>query len=146
MNPTTSSWKTLCPSFLDSRRIHLEDDTTEHVIGSPPPTKSFWSDSAFASEVPNFEMRNGDGEVFKCTDGASYSQKDTTKVNLETSELSLRVQEMYLQQQQPMIICENVDDEKHDGSEHMCNDEDALTLAVPPVDVSDEKKRPPLNQ
>lgn len=177
IDPPASSWNNLYPSFLDSRRhrINFDDDTSGHVIGSPPPkgsTKNFWNDenstfSNYSLGVPNQKLRIGDGENNNCEQTEAIdlafgstlissimatsnvcSDKDggSTRVECEsTSELSLRVQKMQLQQPQPMIICENVEDDKDGSSDIRFNDEDLLTLAVPPVDVSDEKKRPPMS-
>lgn len=136
IDPRSSAWKSLCPSYHESKRnrIHLQDESSGHVIGSPPPAgppKILWDDN-FPVDVPNDRPR----EVVTAN---SPGDKGT----LEASELSLRVQEIRLQPPQPMIICETVEDEKEDTSEMVSSD--AVSLSVPPVDVTNEKKRPPMS-
>ncbi|KFM60427.1 hypothetical protein X975_22307, partial [Stegodyphus mimosarum] len=134
IDPPSASWNSLCPSFLDSRRnrMHLQDDTSGPVIGSPPPAgppKILW-DETFSVDVPNLkEQGNGNNLAGE-------------KGQVMEAELSLRVQEIRLQPPQPMIICETVEDEKVETP--VTAPTDTVSLAVPPVDVSNEKKRPPL--
>lgn len=136
IDPRSSTWKTLCPTFLDSKRnrIHLDDESSGHVIGSPPPAgppKVLWDDN-FQAELSNAKPR-----------GAESANVPSAKESMEASELSLRVQDIRLQPPQPMIICETVDDEKEENSEMASGD--AVSLSVPPVDVTNEKKRPPIS-
>lgn len=136
INPRSSNWNTLCPTFLESKRnrIHLEDDTNGHVIGSPPPAgppKVLWDDT-FKEELSNANPQ-----------AAESANVTTGKETMDTSELSLRVQDIRLQPPQPMIICETVEDDKDDNREMACGD--AVSLSVPPVDVANEKKRPPMS-
>lgn len=136
INPRSSTWKSLCPNFLDSKRnrIHLEDESSGHHIGSPPPAgppKACWDDN-FPAEMENAKPR-----------AAENADVPNGRETMETSELSLRVQDIRLQPPQPMIICETVEDDKEDNSEMASGD--AVSLSVPPVDVSNEKKRPPIS-
>lgn len=131
IDPRSSSWNSLCPTFLESKRnrIHLQDDTSGPVIGSPPPAappKVLWDDN-FQADVPK-SRENRSTNV--------PGDKES-----EASELSSRVQDISLQPPQPMIICETVDDDKEDNGEMISGDD--ISLAVPPVDVANEKKRPP---
>ena len=136
IDPRSSTWNSLCPSFLDSKRnrIHLQDESSGHVIGSPPPAgppKILWDDN-FPVEVPNAKPHEADS-----------TNVPGDKETVEASELSLRVQDIRLQPPQPMIICETVEDESEDTSEMVSSD--AVSLSVPPVDVTNEKKRPPMS-
>ncbi|CAL1280970.1 unnamed protein product [Larinioides sclopetarius] len=132
IDPRPTSWNSLCPSFIDARRTKLlQEESSGPVIGSPPPAgppKMSW-DANFPVEVPNLK--------------SSLNPSEDQISSMDTSELSSRVQDIRLQPPQPIIICETVEDVKTDLNE----DEPAssVSLAVPPVDISNEKKRPPLS-
>lgn len=118
IDPQPTSWNTLRPTYIDSCRNKL-NDTREEAMQSPPPAgppKILWNEKFPSSE-----------------------SKDT-ETPMDTCELTMRVQDITLQPPQPIIICENVDDVK--VNIFITQTEESLT--VPPVDVANEKKRPPL--
>ncbi|GFT95311.1 uncharacterized protein NPIL_386971 [Nephila pilipes] len=132
IDPRPTSWNSLCPTYIDSRRTKLlQEEASGHVIGSPPPAgppKVSW-DGNFPAEVPNHKP--------------SLDSSEEKPSAMDTSELSSRVQDIRLQPPQPIIICETVEDVKTDINED--GPTSSVSLAVPPVDITNEKKRPPLS-
>ncbi|GFQ87625.1 uncharacterized protein TNCT_102181 [Trichonephila clavata] len=132
IDPRPTSWNSLCPTYIDSRRTKLlQEEASGPVIGSPPPAgppKVSW-DGNYPAEVPNHKP--------------SPNPSEEKPSAMDTTELSSRVQDIRLQPPQPIIICETVEDVKTDLQED--GPTSSVSLAVPSVDITNEKKRPPLS-
>ncbi|KAF8785068.1 uncharacterized protein LOC129959063 [Argiope bruennichi] len=124
------SWNNLCPSYIEAHRNKLmEEESNGPVIGSPPPAgppRVSW-DGNYPDDVPKHKSQK--------------SSKDQEAI--DAADLSNRVQDIRLQPPQPIIICETVEDVKTVLNES--GSASSVSLAVPPVDISNEKKRPPLS-
>ncbi|GIY58472.1 uncharacterized protein CDAR_206811 [Caerostris darwini] len=131
IDPRPTSWNSLCPTYINSRRNKLLQEESEGpVIGSPPPAgppKVSW-DGNYPTDVPNLKP--------------SHNSSEEQASSMDTSELSCRIQNIHLQPQQPIIICETVEDVKVDLNAE--GPSSSVSLAVPSVDIANEKKRPPL--